>query len=69
MNPHNIDAKTPARDLQLISISVRVLERPDAEFLPHLYLTQQKNYADRILPNISKNINTNIFLYFYLISL
>lgn len=37
----------------MINISIRVLERPDAEFLPHLYLTQQKNYADRILPNIS----------------
>jgi len=60
MNPHNIDSKTPARDLQIINISIRVLERPDAEFLPHLYLTQQKNYADRILPNISKNAYINI---------
>jgi len=60
MNPHNIDSKTPARDLQIINISIRVLERPDAEFLPDLYLTQQKNYADRILPNISKNAYINI---------
>jgi prohibitin 1 len=53
MNPHVIETKTPAKDLQIINISVRILERPDEEFLTKLYLAQKKNYAERVLPNIT----------------
>lgn len=53
MNPHVIETKTSARDLQTVNISVRILERPNEEFLPRLYLDQMKNYAERVLPNIT----------------
>jgi prohibitin 1 len=53
MNPHFIETKTAAKDLQIINISVRILERPDEEFLPKLYLDQKQNYAERVLPNIT----------------
>lgn len=53
MNPHIIETKTPAKDLQLVNISVRILERPDEEFLTKLYLDQRQNYAERVLPSIT----------------
>lgn len=56
MTPHVVETKTPARDLQLVNISVRILERPDVEFLTKLYLDQRHNYAERVLPNITHEI-------------
>lgn len=56
MSPHVIETKTPARDLQLVNISVRVLERPDVNFLTKLYLDLRQNYAERVLPNITHEI-------------
>jgi prohibitin 1 len=53
MNPHFIETKTAAKDLQIINISVRILERPDEEFLTKLYLDQKQNYAERVLPSIT----------------
>jgi prohibitin 1 len=56
MTPHVIETKTPARDLQLVNISVRILERPDVQFLAKLYIDQRQNYAERVLPNITHEI-------------
>jgi prohibitin 1 len=56
MNPHIIETKTPAKDLQTVNITVRILERPDEEFLSKLYLSQTKKYAERVLPNITHEI-------------
>jgi prohibitin 1 len=53
MNPHIIETKTPAKDLQIINITVRILERPDVEFLSKLYLSQTTKYAEKVLPNIT----------------
>jgi len=54
MTPHIIETKTPARDLQIVNISVRILERPDVRFLTKLYLDLRQSYADRVLPNITQ---------------
>lgn len=56
MNPHLIDSKTPAKDLQMVNITVRILERPNVENLTRLYLDQRQNYAERVLPNITNEI-------------
>jgi prohibitin 1 len=56
MTPHIIDSKTPAKDLQLVSITVRILERPNAKNLTRLYLDQRQNYAERVLPSITNEI-------------
>lgn len=53
LNPIVIDTKTPARDLQLIDITVRILERPDEDNLRKLYLDQREKYAQKILPNLT----------------
>lgn len=56
MTPHVIDSKTPAKDLQLVNITVRILERPNEKNLTRLYLDQRQNYAERVLPNITNEI-------------
>lgn len=56
MTPHIIDSKTPAKDLQLVSITVRILERPNEKNLTKLYLDQRQNYAERVLPNVTNEI-------------
>ena len=56
MTPHVIDSKTPAKDLQLVSITVRILERPNEKNLTRLYLDQRQNYAERVLPNVTNEI-------------
>ena len=53
LNPVVIETKTPARDLQIVDITVRILEKPDEENLRQLYLDQRENYAQRILPNLT----------------
>jgi prohibitin 1 len=53
LNPTIIETKTPARDLQLIDITVRILEKPDEENLKKLYIDQRQNYAQKVLPNIT----------------
>ena len=53
LNPIVIETKTSARDLQIVNITVRILERPDEENLKKLYLDQRQNYAQKILPNLT----------------
>ena len=56
MTPHVIESKTPARDLQHVNITVRILERPDVDFLSKLYIDQTVKYADRVLGNLTPEI-------------
>lgn len=56
MTPHVIETRTSARDLQSVSISVRIMERPDIDHLRKLYLDLKQNYAERVLPNITHEI-------------
>lgn len=53
LNPIVIEAKTAARDLQLIDITVRILEKPDEDNLKKLFLDQTEKYAQRVLPNLT----------------
>ena len=53
LSPLDINTKTEARDLQKVSISVRILERPIEANLKKLYLDQKQNYAKKALTNIT----------------
>jgi prohibitin 1 len=55
-NFKEIEAKTSARDLQIVNIRVRILEKPDEDHLKKLYLDQRQNYAEKVLPNITHEI-------------
>eukprot|EP00244_Chara_vulgaris_P002617 TRINITY_DN14668_c1_g1_i1.p1 TRINITY_DN14668_c1_g1~~TRINITY_DN14668_c1_g1_i1.p1 ORF type:complete len:293 (+),score=62.15 TRINITY_DN14668_c1_g1_i1:123-1001(+) len=50
--PHLVDSTSGSRDLQMVRITLRVLTRPMADKLPHIYRTLGLDYAERVLPSI-----------------
>lgn len=54
--PRNVPVTTGTKDLQTINITLRILFRPVAENLPHLYKTLGKDYEERVLPSITTEV-------------
>mmetsp|Transcript_20413 Transcript_20413/g.43780 ORF Transcript_20413/g.43780 Transcript_20413/m.43780 type:complete len:322 (+) Transcript_20413:164-1129(+) len=50
--PVNLQTLTGSKDLQMVTIGVRVLHRPDPNYLVWLYRHLGKNYDERILPSL-----------------
>jgi prohibitin 2 len=48
----NIASSTGSSDLQMISVSLRILARPDPLKLAYIYRTLGEDYAERVLPSI-----------------
>lgn len=55
-----ITSKTGTKDLQTINIDIRILYKPDIEFLPSIYLNLGKDYHDRVLPSIGNEVLKSI---------
>lgn len=54
--PHVISSVTGTKDLQSVSLSLRMLYRPDEKKLPYIYSTSGLDYADRILPSVGNEV-------------
>ncbi|GJJ09426.1 Prohibitin-1, subunit of the prohibitin complex(Phb1p-Phb2p) [Clathrus columnatus] len=54
--PRNISTTTGSKDLQMISITLRVLSRPDVEHLPKIYQNLGLDYDERVLPSIGNEV-------------
>ncbi|KFD65560.1 hypothetical protein M514_05939 [Trichuris suis] len=54
--PHKISSPTGSKDLQMVNISLRVLSRPDAQFLPRIYRTLGIDWDERVLPSICNEV-------------
>jgi len=50
--PRNVQTLTGSKDLQMVSITLRVLTRPDVRFLPTIYRELGTDFDDRVLPSI-----------------
>jgi len=50
--PVNLQTLTGSKDLQMVTIGVRVLHRPDQNHLVWIYRHLGKNYDERILPSL-----------------
>mmetsp|Transcript_35221 Transcript_35221/g.69936 ORF Transcript_35221/g.69936 Transcript_35221/m.69936 type:complete len:162 (-) Transcript_35221:848-1333(-) len=48
--PRNVQTLTGSKDLQMVSITLRVLTRPDVHFLQTIYRELGTNYDDVVLP-------------------
>lgn len=59
--PNLINSSSGSKDLQMVSISLRVLTRPNPVKLPELYKTLGTDYAERVLPSIIQVINYHDF--------
>ncbi|CAG9460160.1 unnamed protein product [Pedinophyceae sp. YPF-701] len=51
-HPQTITSTSGSRDLQMVSLGLRVLTRPDPEALPVIYRRLGMDYAERVLPSI-----------------
>ncbi|MCJ8729701.1 hypothetical protein PDJAM_G00109640 [Pangasius djambal] len=54
--PRKISSLTGSKDLQMVNIALRVLSRPMASELPHIYQHLGKDYDERVLPSIVNEV-------------
>ena len=52
----NLTTKSGTNDLQMVTIGIRVLHRPDVEHLPFIYQRLGTDYDERILPSIINEV-------------
>lgn len=62
--PRNIQSLTGSRDLQMVTITLRVLSRPDADHLPTIYRTLGTDWDDRVLPSIVNEVLKSVVAQF-----
>jgi len=54
--PRKLTSPTGSKDLQMVNISLRVLSRPNAISLPHIYRQLGTDYDERVLPSICNEV-------------
>ncbi|PLB35051.1 prohibitin subunit PHB1 [Aspergillus candidus] len=54
--PRNISTTTGSKDLQMVSLTLRVLHRPDVPRLPAIYQSYGTDYDERVLPSIGNEV-------------
>lgn len=56
IRPRNISSATGTKDLQVVTINLRVLSRPEEEHLPNIYSSLGLDYDERVLPSIGNEV-------------
>ncbi|RCK64305.1 Prohibitin-1 [Candida viswanathii] len=64
IQPRVITTMTGSKDLQNVSLSLRVLSRPEVRMLPTIYQSLGLDYAERVLPAIGNEILKSIVAQF-----
>ncbi|EEB05084.1 prohibitin Phb1 [Schizosaccharomyces japonicus yFS275] len=54
--PRNIATTTGSKDLQMVSLTLRVLHRPDIGMLPQIYQSLGLDYDERVVPSIGNEV-------------
>jgi len=54
--PRNISTTTGSKDLQMVSLTLRVLHRPEVQKLPKIYQSLGQDYDERVLPSIGNEV-------------
>ncbi|CAG79135.1 band 7 family-domain-containing protein [Yarrowia lipolytica] len=62
--PRNIATTTGSKDLQMVSLTLRVLHRPVISQLPHIYQSLGLDYDERVLPSIGNEVLKSIVAQF-----
>lgn len=62
--PRTINTTTGSKDLQTVSITLRVLHRPDVLKLPLIYQNLGLDYDERVLPSIGNEVLKSIVAQF-----
>ncbi|WVF71693.1 hypothetical protein IAT40_006501 [Kwoniella sp. CBS 6097] len=56
IKPRNISTTTGSKDMQMVSLTLRVMSRPDIEHLPKIYQNLGLDYDERVLPSIGNEV-------------
>ncbi|PWN50956.1 putative prohibitin PHB1 [Violaceomyces palustris] len=56
IKPRNISTTTGSKDLQMVSLTLRVLSRPDVSHLSKIYQSLGLDYDERVLPSIGNEV-------------
>lgn len=56
IQPRNISSYTGTKDLQIVTINLRVLSRPEEEHLPEIFQNLGVDYDERVLPSIGNEV-------------
>ncbi|KAI8725385.1 Prohibitin [Fusarium sp. LHS14.1] len=62
--PRNIATTTGSKDLQMVSLTLRVLHRPNVKALPKIYQNLGIDYDERVLPSIGNEVLKSIVAQF-----
>ncbi|KEF55135.1 prohibitin-1 [Exophiala aquamarina CBS 119918] len=62
--PRNISTTTGSKDLQMVSLTLRVLHRPEVTKLPKIYQSLGQDYDERVLPSIGNEVLKSIVAQF-----
>ncbi|KAA8901560.1 hypothetical protein TRICI_006063 [Trichomonascus ciferrii] len=62
--PRNITTTTGSKDLQMVSLTLRVLHRPEVPQLPRIYQSLGLDYDERVLPSIGNEVLKSIVAQF-----
>lgn len=62
--PRNISSTTGSKDLQMISLTLRVLHHPEVQHLPKIYQNLGLDYDERVLPSIANEVLKSIVAQF-----
>lgn len=60
----NISTTTGSKDMQMVSITLRVLSRPDVDHLSKIYQSLGLDYDERVLPSIGNEVLKSIVAQF-----
>eukprot|EP00320_Phaeocystis_rex_P003199 CAMPEP_0119070316 /NCGR_PEP_ID=MMETSP1178-20130426/37929_1 /TAXON_ID=33656 /ORGANISM="unid sp, Strain CCMP2000" /LENGTH=279 /DNA_ID=CAMNT_0007052141 /DNA_START=21 /DNA_END=860 /DNA_ORIENTATION=- len=56
IRPRNISSATGTKDLQVVTINLRVLSRPVIDMLPQIFQQYGLDYDERVLPSIGNEV-------------
>ncbi|KAI8143160.1 band 7 family-domain-containing protein [Fennellomyces sp. T-0311] len=62
--PRNISTTTGSKDMQMITLTLRVLHRPEIKRLPAIYQNLGLDYDERVLPSIGNEVLKSIVAQF-----
>ncbi|KAK0754984.1 band 7 family-domain-containing protein [Schizothecium vesticola] len=62
--PRTIGTTTGSKDMQMVSLTLRVLHRPDVQALPKIYQNLGPDYDERVLPSIGNEVLKSIVAQF-----
>ncbi|KAG5455935.1 MAG: prohibitin-1, partial [Olpidium bornovanus] len=64
IKPRSISTTTGSKDMQMVSLTLRVLHRPDEKSLPAIYQNLGLDYEERVLPSIGNEVLKSIVAQF-----